>query len=139
MRRRGFALLLALAALAVMGAAVLLIARVGMDRILDQRARDRRESALRAGEAALQRARSALAAGKTPANGDFDAGGQAVACKIQENTALLETLAACDPAPPPKSKALRRMLRITWTLARPNASAPWALAEWNAKDEVLKP
>lgn len=139
MRSRGFALLLALAALAVMGTAVLLVARVGMDRLLDQRARERRETALRDGEAALQRARSALLAGKAPANGDFDAGGQAVVCRVQETIAVLETLAACDPAIPPKSKALRRMLRITWTLTRANASAPWTLAAWDAKDEVLKP
>ena len=151
-KTRGYALMVALAALVAIFAAAMLLSRGVLERIQTERAASRRESALRQAEGRLERARLALANGQLHPGGTFNADGGQVSCQATATGVRLEALALCTQAEPgalpnkaavaraPARAQLRRGVRVRWEMERGTGTAgEWKRVAWSARNETLQP
>ena len=141
MRTRGYALILALVALAVLFTAALLLSRGMMSRMSAQRTFSQREAALRQAESSLERARAALEDGSLQPGAAYKADGADVACAVTPRGVRLEARALLD-AQPSNRPRLRRAVRVAWEMERDEKAgqaAAWRRVGWSARSETVTP
>lgn len=138
MSRHGYALVVALAGVMLISGALVFLLRATAALISTRRELALREEALRRAEGSLERARSAVAAGRLTANGKADFDGTPVTCSAAPGGVRLEAMVELDS---PGRGAARRPesrqgVRVAWDLTR-SAEAGWTRTGWQARDETL--